>query len=286
MITFRHQHNIKIDGTGVDTSDYSTPQKYEQAVVRQLEKIYHSHTGQAVFHEMSRRVSHHGLTVIPYNNHKEDNAYASATDFVHATRKGGFERYAGDAKNSPYDIAAGHNVDDTGRKILGADGKPVKGQGDGSDAKILFSPTTWFHYLHKQKGHKHTSGAQPDEILLHEMIHAARDMRGVAENVKLGHLYDTEEEFFAILITNIYASELHRPHDLRSDHHGFEPLSKNQDTSAEFLPKKDWSDYRYRMVAKLVREEPGLSHRLAKVGAKFNPLRRYFQLQHQHVTKH
>jgi len=46
------------------------------------------------------------------------------------------------------------------------------------------------------------------------------------------------------------ASETGRPIDLRSDHHGFEHLTT--DTNAKFLPKQDMSDYRYRLVYKLI----------------------------------
>src|SRR5258708_23434633 len=98
------------------------------------------------------------------------------------------------------------------------------------------------------------SGAQPDEILFHEMVHATRQMRGIFNPMPLGFLYDTEEEFFAILLANIYASETGRPIDLRSDHHGFEHLTT--DTNAKFLPKQDMSDYRYRLAVKPVHAEP------------------------------
>src|SRR5207244_2152716 len=130
--------------------------------------------------EISRKVSHHGLSIVPYNDHTQDNAYAGATDSYHSTIKGGKIRYAGDVANSPYDKAAGHNVDDTGKPILDASGNPYVGQGGGSNSVITYSPVTWFRYIHHHRGHR--SGAQPDEILFHEMVHAARQMRGIAEN--------------------------------------------------------------------------------------------------------
>jgi hypothetical protein len=36
------------------------------------------------------------------------------------------------------------------------------------------------------------------------------------------------------------------------------------------------------LIAKFVREEKVLAHALGNVHARFNPIRRYFQLQHHH----
>jgi hypothetical protein len=284
MIKYHFAHNVFINGAG--KSDYSTPQVYEHQVKIQLDRMHRSRTGRALLTEIRKRTGTHSLTIVPYNNHKEDNAYASATDYQHATIKGGLERYNGDVKNSPYDKKAGHNVDETGLAILGADGKAITGLGGGSNSNVTYSPSTWYKHIHKDKGHKSSSGAQPDEILLHEMVHAVRQMRGIAESLYVGSNYDTEEEFFAILIANIYASELNRKVDIRSDHHGFKTLSHAQDTSEKFLPKKDPHDYHYQLVGKLTREEKCLCHALAHIHTAFNPIRRYYQLQHGHVHAH
>ena len=50
----------------------------------------------------------------------------------------------------------------------------------------------------------------PDATLLHEMVHALRMMRGVLTCLSYGADFDREEEYFAILITNIFQSELGR----------------------------------------------------------------------------
>src|SRR5215510_10665663 len=106
------------------------------------------------------------------------------------------------------------------------------------------------------------------------MVHATRQMRGIFDPQPLGFLYDTEEEFFAILLANIYASETGRQIDLRADHHGFEHLST--DTNVKFLPKKDDKDYRNRLVKKLIHQETRMAHELAKLKhTPFNPIRRY-----------
>jgi hypothetical protein len=85
-------------------------------------------------------------------------------------------------------------------------------------------------------------------------------------------------------LANIYASETGRPIDLRSDHHGFEHLTT--DTNAKFLPKRDMTDCRYRLVYKLVHEEPRMTHELRNIHCPFNPIRRYYELQRTHVSMH
>jgi Effector protein len=258
-----HYHHVTIDGTG--TKSYATSSQYEHAVLHELRRIHHSHTGQAVFHEFTRR-SHHLMTILPYEQ-AQLNAFAAAKDLRHATLKGQVER-------------SGAN----GQVLLDAQGKPIIGLGGGSDSDISFTPVMFTKFCNQQKpGHK--AGAQPDEVLFHEMVHATRQMRGILNPLPLGFLYDTEEEFFAILLANIYASETGRPVDLRSDHHGFTHLTT--DTDAKFLPKKDMTDYRYRLVDKLVHQEPRMVHELKRLRhTPFNPIRRYFELQRTSVHVH
>lgn len=258
-----HYHHVTIDGTG--TKSYATPSQYEHAVLHQLRRIHHSHTGQAVFHEFVNRATHL-MKIIPYEQ-KQLNAFASAKDLLHATKRGQVERSGAD-----------------GHVLLDGHGKPIAGKGGGSDSDVSFTPVMFTKYCNQHK-HGHKSGAQPDEVLFHEMIHATRQMRGLLDPLPLGFLYDTEEEFFAILLANIYASETGRPIDLRSDHHGFEHLST--DTNAKFLPKRDMTDYRYRLVDKLVHQEPKMAHELNRLHhVPFNPIRRYYELHRMSIHIH
>ncbi len=257
-----HYHNITIDGTG--TKSYKTPVYYEHAVVALLQRIHNSHTGQAVFHEFEKR-THKVMKVIPLEN--VVNAFAGADDILHATAKGQILRSGAD-----------------GSVLTDAAQNTWAGKGGGSDSTVSFNPLTWTKFCaQKKRGHK--CGAHPDEILFHEMIHATRQMRGILDPKPLGFLYDTEEEFFAIVIANIYASETGRQIDIRSDHAGFEHLTT--DTNVKFLPKKDYTDYRYRLVHQLVRTEPRMAMELAKLKhVPFNPIRRYFELQRSHHPVH
>jgi hypothetical protein len=252
-------HHVAVDGTG--TTSYATRSQYQDAVLRVLHRIYHSHTGRAVFHEFGAR-SHKRMSIVPLD--KVVNAFAGAKDLLHATQKGAVERSGA-----------------TGAPLLDIRGKPIIGQGGGSDSTVSFTPLTFSKYCSQHKrGHK--SGAHPDEVLFHEMVHATRQMRGLFDPMPLGFMYDTEEEFYAILLANMYASETGRSVDLRSDHHGFEHLTT--DVNVKFLPKRDMADYRYRLVSKLIHAEPKMAHELTRLRhTRFNPIRRYYELQRTSV---
>ncbi len=157
-----HEYNhITIDGTG--TTSYPTPMRYEHAVLALLQRIHHSHTGRAVFREFELRSSH-VAKVIPLEG--VFNAFAGADDLRHATAKGHVERSGKD-----------------GHVLTNAMGKPILGLGGGSDSTIQFTPLTFSNYCSTgKKGHK--SGAHPDEVLFHEMVHAMRQMRGILDPLR------------------------------------------------------------------------------------------------------
>jgi hypothetical protein len=237
-----HQINshLTVDGHGAPRDQFPTPHAYERAVTGLYHKLHASRTGAAVLESIAH--SHQKILVTPY----------SAAD---ATNFGTFNAFAHQESTRSDPRFAGH------------------------DSHVHYSPTTWNRFLLNQHGHD-VAGAHPDEVLLHETTHALRQVYGVSDPRPLDHAYDTEEEFFAILVANVYASELHRLHDLRADHHSHHEISASQDTSAEFLPRLDPNDYKYRLVKKLVDQEPRLAHKLAHVRAAFNPIRRYFHLLH------
>ncbi len=252
----KFSRHITISGAG--QTGVHGPEHYESTVEHLLKQIQHSGTGAAVFGEIDRR-AHKKLQIIPLDG--IFNAYAKATDYQHATPNGVPERSGVDG--SLITDAAGHNIN---------------GLGGGSDAVLKFTASTWVKYC--KTGHVgHKNGAQPDEVLFHEMVHGAREMRGLFSPQPLGHMYNTVEEFFAILVANIYSSETGRNIDLRSDHHDFTPLSHNQDSGTKFLPTKDPTNYKYELVEQFVRQESSLAQSLRHVHASFNPIRRYFELQ-------
>jgi hypothetical protein len=76
----------------------------------------------------------------------------------------------------------------------------------------------------------------PDEILLHEMVHALRDMQGVTNPVPTRTLrYKNEEEFLALVITNVYISKQKGNTLLRKDYIHYGALEPPWNTSEGFL---------------------------------------------------
>jgi hypothetical protein len=88
-------------------------------------------------------------------------------------------------------------------------GQPILGEGGGSGSTISFTPDVTDRI--------HGPGHEPDEILLHELVHALRALLGQKRCEAVGDRFDNIEEFGAILITNIYRSECGRS-GLRGDH--------------------------------------------------------------------
>jgi hypothetical protein len=138
---------------------------------------------------------------------------------------------------------------------------PVIGTGTGSDTEIRFSPDTF-----AAPGAPTGPGAKPDEILLHEMVHGLRQMAGraVFEEVAGNPGMDNYEEFAAIVISNVYRSELGIT-QLRKDHTGFAPLSGPEATVATF--KTTYQSYLLDMGV----EQPQLCQNLRRVACVFNP---------------
>lgn len=82
--------------------------------------------------------------------------------------------------------------------------------------------------------------------------------------------YDNEEEFFAVVVTNVWVADPTNPNGtrtLRADHWGFTPLPAAQSTTKGFVAQAP----NQRSLQKLVREEPELAAALKPVGGPFNP---------------
>lgn len=123
----------------------------------------------------------------------------------------------------------------------------------------------------------------PDDTLVHELVHALRDVRGQLLQVPTrSKNYDNEEEFFAILVQNVYASEKGMT-ILRHDHHGNAALPSRLSTSEKFLGKGQrpitLEELENRLlVSKLVRENNDLCKNIfLHVKAAFNPISEFMR---------
>jgi hypothetical protein len=166
--------------------------------------------------------------------------------------------------------------DDPGTwQLCQIDPKLSPGTGRGSSVLVPFTD----HYLYKGPG------SQADEVLLHEMVHALRYMIGtfnalpfridvlvngsVDPNGPLkDHLiFGDIEEFFAILIANIYRAENRRT-GLRAEETGFRSLMGGA------TDPKWYFDTFERQLYQLYAQKsmPNLFQALAKVQCSFNPI--------------
>lgn len=152
-------------------------------------------------------------------------------------------------------------------------------EGRRRDSTVRFTPAHWGKAdpaLHRLglagSTYGHGPGNEPDEMLLHEMVHGLRIMSGVAAGpysrraVPGQAQYDTMEEFYAILVANIYRSEWRRP-GLRWDHSRF--FISHDITDEAFLK----TERNRRHLRQLRRQNRSLFDGLSDVDAPFNPTR-------------
>jgi hypothetical protein len=146
-----------------------------------------------------------------------------------------------------------------------------------TDVVIAFEPTAWntprfdvfTQTFRPVTGPIDPNGNfQPEDVLFHELVHTLRLYRGLFRPTPMGDFFETVEEYYAILLTNMYVTEVGRPKDRRADHrYPFRPLSAKpgllSDTPQDFyFAHKD-------ELERFIREMPDLC---APLGAAANPI--------------
>jgi hypothetical protein len=278
ILTFDGCPNITIDGSALVKQYQSHPLTRNDAgylanlwatrVLRQLNIIGHFAAGRAVFSEI--HFAGHDLRIVPYD--KEDtkkygwaNAYAHMDDGFAASPEGVFI-YAGGSDNpqTPWDERY--------------QAVPGLGTGGGSDVHLHYTPDRFMGDLAPVQ-----IGYGPDEVLLHEMIHAMRDMQGLRNPLPTegsDRAYDNIEEFLAVLVTNIYMAQKNPSAVLRLGHHGNDFLPNEECTSQGFLTNNN-NNLLY--VQNLGGEEHIFFGIVAEwPGDAFNPLREYMTNQNHY----
>jgi hypothetical protein len=168
-----------------------------------------------------------------------------------------------------------------------------EGTGLGSDVEIHYNPHPPAGPISTcpDDGRKWTNGCPlyegadhgKDDQLFHELVHAVRELRGEFNQILTWDKdWMNEEEFFAVLLTNIYLSERGKK-NLRGNYLGFGLLATELSTSEAFLGKgtspvsKMHREHR-RLVHKLVCEDWRMCSTIsAKVNAPFNPIREFMR---------
>ncbi len=109
----------------------------------------------------------------------------------------------------------------------------------------------------------------PSEVLFHELVHAVRELSGKLDQTPIHDAYEDIEEYFAIVISNVYRSELNRI-GLRGGHHSESLPPKQRDDAGVFLN----ADNNRKRLERLKSETPDLFNAVAGVvGPRWNPIR-------------
>jgi hypothetical protein len=146
-----------------------------------------------------------------------------------------------------------------------------------SQSVVLFSPT----------GGSRCSGGNaatlPHEVLFHELVHALRRVSGKLHRYRLtGQLrqYGNSEEFLAILVTNIFISDVTNHHKtlLRRGWVGHTPLDPEHAESYRFF---SYGTRAFNIIAGFCSDNSGFARMLATVPARFNPIAAYYKNAHQ-----
>jgi len=167
---------------------------YQLEIDTTLDEIARTFTGRALLNGF-RTYPGRTTTILPLFNRLDTATQAHGSDAD------------GTFKGEQQFEASGPNA---GRPLPGT----LRGTGVGTDAFIFFRRQDW--------DGSDGPGTLPDEVLFHEMVHALRMMGGKScTRAPVGlPQYQTEEEFFAILLANIHVSEKAQGEEvpLRADH--------------------------------------------------------------------
>jgi Effector protein len=140
------------------------------------------------------------------------------------------------------------------------------GTGAGSSVEISFDPDNSTDSCVKRG-----AASQPDDVLLHEMVHALRMMQGQYNQIPSKNaFYDDEEELLAIVVANVYVSQKDPAAFLRGNHHDHDRLWSPLDTSTGFVADKD--NYDVLQIYRLT-WLPTFTNLAMLVTPKFNPFR-------------
>jgi hypothetical protein len=157
-------------------------------------------------------------------------------------------------------------------KRFGLDSRPI-------GAVVRFTPR---HYgptgvCHKQEG-PGTYAPSPEEVLIHELTHAIRMLSRTMNRKPMAHgglaQYDSPEEFIAILVQNVFQSEVKR--HLRASHRGYRIMEQDLQDSFAFFKA---SRLAFKFVDDFCRTNPHFTRRLSGVKAPFNPIAAYYKDQ-------
>jgi hypothetical protein len=244
--------------------------QYRFAVELTLSRIEASYTGKALLSAI--KMTEKAIQIIPWPDETICNADASPKDYRAATPSNQYPlAYDNVKQNYTYQPMGEPS---RLRSMFHLPLEPAQGTGMGSDGIVRFTPTMWgFGAKGDCAQYVGGSGASPSQILFHELAHAYRSARGTfyaRPTIGTGSGYDNMEEFFAIVLSNVLATDptfSTANRTLRADHSAFLPLAANLSTSKSFvasIPNRN-------KMREIAIAEPLLLHQLRGSKSTFNP---------------
>ena len=229
---------------------------YLRDVKSRLNQIQRRLTGAALLAEIA--ATNWDLDITP-NRESHVNSHTIANNDAQATARGKLIDY-----DDPDDLSVG--------------------KGGGSDSTIQFTPGMYTGSVMAKEA------KAPDEVLFHEMVHASRQMRGVHDDLPVNAGYRNQEEYLAIVLTNIYMSEKgqwrfrasHGHWDADEVPKGANALLQGGDADWFLRNVQHVNLSPRQLMENFKRSQPlffsALAH-LPPERPKFNPVRQYFKEQ-------
>lgn len=244
-MAFEYVTNVFVDGA----SDVypGGAADYELQVRRILDNIRGTATGRTVLDFFALR--HHRANIVPPDDNQSRRvAGAGAVDPTAAFRRGFELRSGRDGSEDP-----DHR----------------RGTGSGSDSRIRFHPIHWSDAA--------TTFDYPEEVLLHELFHAMRQVFGALRNTPMGGDFETVEELYSIFVQNMYATErglpLRATHKRRSSN--VSPDHSMRNNPLFHAPMRD-----------LFAMMPTIGNALARVRTAYNPFRDWQEFSREAARQH
>jgi hypothetical protein len=170
---------------------------FEEPVRRALDNLVGMQVGQVVLDEIKN--TPHQVTIIPFRDTKPTNASSSAAAAVVDTGEKAVDALAARTRQGQPVMVPDQSKPGVCRdKAFRVNGKVLIGTGRGTEEIVEYTPRHWVGY-----GDRLT----PETVLVHELTHALRAKMGIMQKKSFCNAYDDQEEFFAILVENIFRSE-------------------------------------------------------------------------------
>lgn len=123
---------------------------------------------------------------------------------------------------------------------------------------IAINPQDW---TGPSRCYPNSAGGDPHEVLLHELVHAARTAGGVATP-------GPREEAVAIVVANVFAAERNRPIRNPANHDSMAPYPSDP---AGFL--RQYTPF----LSSFYHQMPDFFRWIAEINVSYNPVRLYYQ---------